>query len=176
MSDSNHIPSVQHDRAIWLSGQFDKSESSLHKYQMNYVGKFTLNMTIATSAYLKSIWHTRSINTNIDCPALFGSEPGNISHTHKYMYQNPRTALTAYDYLTMVDDCAVFRATRGYIMHPISQDELDFPLAFSILMYTDVEQVERLLRAVYSPHNYYCIHVDIKAADEVHMAMRAIAR
>ena len=42
-------------------------------------------------------------------------------------------------------------------------------------MYTDAEQVERLLRAIYRPQNIYCIHVDRKSPSHVHNAMRAIA-
>ena len=43
-------------------------------------------------------------------------------------------------------------------------------------MYKDVQQTERLLRAIYSPQNYYCIHVDTKSADVIHEAIKAIAR
>ncbi len=39
-------------------------------------------------------------------------------------------------------------------------EERGFPLAFSVLLYEEAEQAERLLRAVYRPHNVYCIHVD----------------
>ena len=165
-----------HQRAIWLSGQEDASDVSSHKYHRNHIERLPLNMSIASVDYLESIRHVRTINTAIDCPALFEGEAANVSAAHDYMYQNRRSELTAFDYLTMADDCAVFRSSRGYIMHPTSKEELDFPLAFSFLMYTDVEQVERLLRAIYAPQNYYCIHIDLKAADEVHMAMRAIAR
>ncbi|XP_045214018.2 N-acetyllactosaminide beta-1,6-N-acetylglucosaminyl-transferase-like [Mercenaria mercenaria] len=40
--------------------------------------------------------------------------------------------------------------------------EYAFPMAFSILVYRDIEQVERLLRLIYRPHNFYCIHLDNK--------------
>ena len=33
-------------------------------------------------------------------------------------------------------------------------------LCYSILFYKDVDQVESLLRAIYRPHNFYCLHVD----------------
>ena len=53
-------------------------------------------------------------------------------------------------------------------MEPLSQEAANFPLAFSILMYKDVFQVERLLRAIYMPQNYYCIHV--KQSDQLQTA------
>ena len=39
---------------------------------------------------------------------------------------------------------------------------------FSILFYKDLDQVVRLLRAIYRPQNYYCLHLDKKAPAEMH--------
>ena len=37
----------------------------------------------------------------------------------------------------------------------------DFPLAYIILVETsEIEQVERLLYSIYTPDNFYCLHVD----------------
>jgi len=58
----------------------------------------------------------------------------------------------------------------------LSSEEAEFPLAFSIAMYRDVEQTERLLRAIYQPQNLYCIHVDTKSPLLVHQTVAAIAR
>lgn len=71
--------------------------------------------------------------------------------------------------------CALFRDLRGYDKHKIDDLELNFPLAFSILTYNNVEQLERLLRTIYRPHNVYCIHVDSKSNKNVHAAIRSIA-
>ena len=73
---------------------------------------------------------------------------------------SPRPVLDDEDYLHLTKDCAAFRHARGYNRFPITLEEQEFPLALSILMYKDVEQTERLLRAIYRPHNVYCIHVD----------------
>lgn len=59
-------------------------------------------------------------------------------------------------------DCEHYKIGRGYILHPLSEMERNFPLAFSLIVYRDLEQTERLLRAIYRPHNYYCIHIDMK--------------
>ena len=74
------------------------------------------------------------------------------------------------------NNCNAFRTNRGYITQPLTQEEAEFPIAFSILMYKDVPQVERLLRAVYMPQNFYCIHIDSKATQEVKESMRIIAK
>ena len=58
----------------------------------------------------------------------------------------------------------------------LSVEEAEFPIAFSIAMFTDVEQTERLLRAIYQPQNLYCIHVDTKSSLLIHRTVAAIAR
>uniref|UniRef100_A0A672SC54 Glucosaminyl (N-acetyl) transferase 4 n=1 Tax=Sinocyclocheilus grahami TaxID=75366 RepID=A0A672SC54_SINGR len=52
----------------------------------------------------------------------------------------------------------------------------DFPLAFSLVVHQDVALVERLLRAIYMPHNIYCIHYDLKSSDDFISAMKGLAR
>ena len=41
----------------------------------------------------------------------------------------------------MTSNCEAFTAAHHYFDKPVSQEELDFPIAYSILMYKDVEQV-----------------------------------
>jgi len=50
-----------------------------------------------------------------------------------------------------------------------------FPLAFSMVIYRDIDQFERLLRVLYRPQNFYCIHVDRKAPAAFKAAAKAIA-
>ena len=75
----------------------------------------------------------------------------------------------------MTRDCDKFVETRGYITSPSSEEEKNFPLAFDILVFKDIEQFERLLRAVYRPQNIYCVHVDKKAKSTLHKAVGEIA-
>ncbi|XP_078000547.1 beta-1,3-galactosyl-O-glycosyl-glycoprotein beta-1,6-N-acetylglucosaminyltransferase-like [Glandiceps talaboti] len=74
-----------------------------------------------------------------------------------------------------VSECATFLQSRGYLDKPVTQEEVEFPLAFSIVMHKSVHQVEQLLRTIYRPHNVYCIHVDKKSPLQLHTAMHAIA-
>ena len=71
-------------------------------------------------------------------------------------------------------NCDNFKRENEFTLEPHSQEEADFPLAFSILIYKDVEQFVRLLRAVYRPQNFYCIHVDAKSPTNVSMAVESI--
>jgi len=71
-------------------------------------------------------------------------------------------------------NCSKFLSDRRYTRKPASEEELNFPLAYSILLFKDVEQFERLLRAIYRPQNFYCIHVDKKSEKSVQDAVGAI--
>jgi hypothetical protein len=86
-----------------------------------------------------------------------------------------RTRLKDADYMEMTKNCPTFIKDRGYIMHHLTKEEESFPIAYSILMYQNVEQFERLLRAIYRPQNIYCIHVDFKSRETIHNAVSGIA-
>lgn len=65
-------------------------------------------------------------------------------------------------------DCHSFKNGMGYSELNgciITDEEANFPIAYSLVVYNDAMQVERLLRAIYRPHNHYCIHVDNKSND-----------
>lgn len=53
--------------------------------------------------------------------------------------------------------CRYYRSIRGFESYPTTKFEEEFPIAFSILTYNNVEQFERLLRIIYRPQNSYCI-------------------
>ena len=57
----------------------------------------------------------------------------------------------------------------------MSDAERKFPLGFVITMHTAPQQVVRLLRVVYRPHNVYCIHPDAKASKMLADGMRQLA-
>ncbi|XP_071339163.1 beta-1,3-galactosyl-O-glycosyl-glycoprotein beta-1,6-N-acetylglucosaminyltransferase-like [Trachinotus anak] len=77
-------------------------------------------------------------------------------------------------YINATQDCREFQLSRKYLTIPLSQEEEDFPLAYSIVVHHKVDNFERLLRAIYAPHNIYCIHVDKKSEPSVFSAVMAI--
>ncbi|ESO90431.1 hypothetical protein LOTGIDRAFT_64882, partial [Lottia gigantea] len=77
-------------------------------------------------------------------------------------------------YSNVTKDCDKFTSQMGYITDSSSQEEKDFPIAFGILVFKDLDQVERLLRAIYRPHNVHCIHIDSKSSIEFYMALKSI--
>uniref|UniRef100_A0A3Q3G201 Beta-1,3-galactosyl-O-glycosyl-glycoprotein beta-1,6-N-acetylglucosaminyltransferase-like n=1 Tax=Labrus bergylta TaxID=56723 RepID=A0A3Q3G201_9LABR len=64
-------------------------------------------------------------------------------------------------YINATQDCRNFKRSRKYLTFPLSQEEEDFPLAYSIVVHH--KNFERLLRAIYAPQHFYCIHVDKKS-------------
>ena len=101
---------------------------------------------------------TRSVK-DVDCKALIQGDKMLLNSTKTYI--RPESFfLTDEQYLKGTRDCDTFIRQRGYITSPVNEEEAGFPLAFSIIMYKDMELTERLLRAIYRPQNFYCIHVE----------------
>ncbi|KAL1789006.1 beta-1,3-galactosyl-O-glycosyl-glycoprotein beta-1,6-N-acetylglucosaminyltransferase [Sigmodon hispidus] len=116
--------------------------------------------------------------SNINCTKVLQSDPEEIQKvklellTVKFRKQ-PRW--TPYDYINMTRDCASFIKMRKYIIEPLSKEEVDFPIAYSIVVHHKIEMLDRLLRAIYMPQNFYCIHVDKKAEESFLAAVMGIA-
>ena len=58
----------------------------------------------------------------------------------------------------------------------VSQTEKDFPLAYIFVVYTNAGQILRLLKAIYRPHNLYCIHPDARQGNEFASFFKAVAK
>ncbi|XP_063782324.1 beta-1,3-galactosyl-O-glycosyl-glycoprotein beta-1,6-N-acetylglucosaminyltransferase 3-like [Pseudophryne corroboree] len=77
-------------------------------------------------------------------------------------------------YLNLTRDCRYFKEFRKYITIPMSKEEEDFPIAYSMVIHEKIEMFERLLRAIYAPQNIFCVHVDEKSPTQFKEAVRAI--
>ncbi|XP_026851539.2 beta-1,3-galactosyl-O-glycosyl-glycoprotein beta-1,6-N-acetylglucosaminyltransferase [Electrophorus electricus] len=85
-----------------------------------------------------------------------------------------KTHISDKSYIELTNDCEVFRTTRKYLPLPLSEEEEAFPVAYSIVVHHKVQNFERLLRSIYAPQNFYCIHVDKKAPESVMTAINSI--
>lgn len=65
---------------------------------------------------------------------------------------------------------------RGYDDVCASEEEKDFPLAYSLVVHKSAWMVERLIRVLYSPSNVYCVHYDEKSSPQFASAMEGLAR
>lgn len=176
MSIDDGTQERRHSRTAWLPDHVNITDLLQTQRQPGHSPPQLWNFTDKPSTLPFGLPRRNPHLQNISCPALFQGNKSELSRAKDYMRKHKRIPVTEDDYLNMTENCDNFRRDRGYIMKPLSQEEYDFPIAYSILMYRDVEQMERLLRAIYMPQNFYCIHIDLNADDAIHMAMRAIVR
>ncbi|NXH33566.1 GCNT3 acetylglucosaminyltransferase, partial [Myiagra hebetior] len=56
---------------------------------------------------------------------------------------NRNASLTPGEYLNMTRDCRAFKETRRYIEFPLSQNEEEFPIAYSMVIHNKIDMFER---------------------------------
>ena len=119
--------------------------------------KLVANLNTIRLSNVLSYRQTRSLSVRgVTCPTLI---------TDKNLEIKLPATNTTTDRKSIVNEgnCKSYVLDNGYITSPITELEQNFPLAFSILIYTDFQQFEQLLRTIYRPQNIYCIHVDKKS-------------
>ncbi len=114
--------------------------------------------------------------TDVNCAKLFSNDKEELKKAELYQKKNTKVPIPDEEYPKLTRNCDTYKRERQYILQPLSQNEAEFPIAFSMVIFKDIEQVERLLRAIYRPQNYYCIHVDAKASQAIRDAMDSIAK
>ncbi|XP_017261169.3 beta-1,3-galactosyl-O-glycosyl-glycoprotein beta-1,6-N-acetylglucosaminyltransferase 3-like [Kryptolebias marmoratus] len=85
-----------------------------------------------------------------------------------------RPSLSEDFYINATKDCAAYIEKKSYITVPLSEEENNFPIAFSMVIHEKIEMFERLLRAIYAPQNIYCVHVDQKSPPQYQRAVKGI--
>ena len=131
-------------------------------------GKIIVNVENQTSTTRNALKEWRSLRDYsgiFNCPAILDGNKDAIERAKKYSYSNPRHPIQDSEFIELTKNCSTFKTERGYTDIPVSKEELAFPLAFSILFHKDLEQVENLLRTIYRPHNWYCLHLDADASE-----------
>uniref|UniRef100_UPI00398F4C34 beta-1,3-galactosyl-O-glycosyl-glycoprotein beta-1,6-N-acetylglucosaminyltransferase 7-like n=1 Tax=Pristiophorus japonicus TaxID=55135 RepID=UPI00398F4C34 len=102
------------------------------------------------------------------CPAIFNGE-GNICLLGASC-QKPETF--------QIQDpvnCSRIVLEHHFITSHLSQEEASYPLAYIITIHKELEMFVKLLRAIYSPQNVYCIHVDQKSSDDYKRKVKSLA-
>src|SRR6218665_1072519 len=138
---------------------------------INDEGTFSTSYTIGNLMY-DDIPQVRV--TAVNCGQLIVGDRSEQKKAEIYQKQHPKIVRSDKEIYSEALNCSKFLSDRRYIRKPASEEELNFPLAYSILLFKDVEQFERLLRAIYRPQNSYCIHVDKKSPKSVQDAVGAI--
>ncbi|KAF7669194.1 hypothetical protein LDENG_00230720 [Lucifuga dentata] len=109
------------------------------------------------------------------CSAIIAGELQEKKGELQVLLSSKRRKLLSEEfYLNLTRDCNGYIEDRGFITTPLSVEEKDFPIAYSMVIHEKTEMFERLLRAVYAPQNIYCVHVDQKSSEQFKNAVKAI--
>ena len=98
----------------------------------------------------------RNYSDVIDCASLFHTNSSHITVAKEMTKRHPRRPIEDIHFINLTRNCEKIKRKRGYI----TEMNHSFPIAYSILFYKELEQVEYLLRAIYRPQNIYCLHLD----------------
>uniref|UniRef100_A0A0B7AVB9 Uncharacterized protein n=1 Tax=Arion vulgaris TaxID=1028688 RepID=A0A0B7AVB9_9EUPU len=149
---------------------FNASEN--HFYNQDLVNQFEQN---ALGNSLPTVYTKKWVGfpdiDGVDCQKALRSK------TKNDQFPQSVKRIRASQYILDSQNCNVFLNKYGFNRYPkASEEEKEYPIAFIILFYKDLDQVLFLLRALYHPHNVYCLSVDTKASIEFFEAVRSITR
>ncbi|XP_052676463.1 N-acetyllactosaminide beta-1,6-N-acetylglucosaminyl-transferase-like [Crassostrea angulata] len=133
---------------------------------------FLTNMTLR---YVRNPGPMKIVQ-DVDCQQIIEGKDDYIAHVSELMKEMEYTFLSDSEIEELAMNCDKFLNTFDSNRFIVSKIELDFPIAYSILTYKDVVQIEKLLRAIYRPHNVYCIHMDRSSGLSLHNAIKAISK
>ena len=111
----------------------------------------------------------------VNCQSLVEGDRSERSSAKFYTKNHPRKTIHDHHFIHFTQNCALFKQRRGYVEKALSEEEETFPIAFSILFYQELQQVERLLRAIYRPQNLYCLHLD-GYSESLYLATQSLVR
>ncbi|XP_070618257.1 beta-1,3-galactosyl-O-glycosyl-glycoprotein beta-1,6-N-acetylglucosaminyltransferase 3 [Erythrolamprus reginae] len=114
---------------------------------------------------------------NISCSGIIRGDAraAGDALVSKLRWKHKRLVLDETFYLNLTKDCRNFKERRRFIGFPLSEEEENFPIAYSMVIHENIEMFERLLRSIFAPQNVYCVHVDRKSPELFQRAVQAIA-
>ncbi|XP_044030428.1 beta-1,3-galactosyl-O-glycosyl-glycoprotein beta-1,6-N-acetylglucosaminyltransferase 4-like isoform X2 [Siniperca chuatsi] len=112
---------------------------------------------------------------NINCLAIYDMEPVEVGKS-LIIRRNQVVEDKDESLVNLTSNCPLFIKSRGYDDVKVSEEEKDFPLAYSLVVHKYAWMVERIIKVLYTPSNIYCIHYDQKSSAEFISAMEGLAR
>lgn len=117
----------------------------------------------------------RRLVADVDCRRIIEGDENYIKNVSKLMKNKKFKFKSDAEIADVAKNCDKFLRHYDYRNFYVTREELDFPIAYSLLTFKDAIQTELLLRSIYRPHNVYCIHIDKSADQSLHRAMKNIA-
>ncbi|XP_010222893.1 PREDICTED: LOW QUALITY PROTEIN: beta-1,3-galactosyl-O-glycosyl-glycoprotein beta-1,6-N-acetylglucosaminyltransferase 4-like [Tinamus guttatus] len=130
-------------------------------------GIYLVECFLSTSSFVRNRYSylRNDFHYEINCSSIYEQEPGEIGKSLEIRRK----------YIIDLDDEDIV-ALRKYHLKPVSAEEENFPLAYSLVVRKDAVMVERLIHSLYSHQNIYCIYYDQKAAKSFKSAMNNLAK
>lgn len=140
-------------------------------------GIYFVEPLLSTSSFVQNKYTHLKTGTQceINCSSIYNLEPAEISKTLQ-IKRKEIIDLEDEDVVGLTSDCQVYRTIRGYHLKPVSLEEKEFPLAYSLVVHKDAIMVERLIHTIYSHQNVYCIHYDQKSSSTFKHALDNLAK
>ncbi|XP_039614362.1 beta-1,3-galactosyl-O-glycosyl-glycoprotein beta-1,6-N-acetylglucosaminyltransferase 4-like [Polypterus senegalus] len=113
-------------------------------------------------------------HNNVNCTAIYHLDPVEIGKSLEIQKRNNIHSEDS-NILALTANCQRYLQLRKYSDKPVSEEEYQFPLAYSLVVHKQAEMVERILHAIYMPQNIYCIHYDMKSSPKFIIAVRSLA-
>ncbi|KAJ7986998.1 hypothetical protein DPEC_G00334200 [Dallia pectoralis] len=111
---------------------------------------------------------------DVDCNGIYEMDPVEVG---KSLAIRKRIIVEELDesLVNRTSNCSDYFHSRGYASVRVSNEEKAFPLAYSLVVHKSASMVEKILRAIYTPNNIYCIHYDRTSSERFMRAMESLA-
>ncbi|CAF3700939.1 unnamed protein product [Adineta steineri] len=123
--------------------------------------------------------HVQPFYYPVSCQKLFESDSNEFKYVQTLLStsKSPKN-ISDNQYNITKEQCDIYRSERfdQSFHHEDILVNRQFPLAFNILLHDNVQQFERLLRLIYRPQNFYCVHVDSSALWSVFESVKSIVQ
>ncbi|CAF1421171.1 unnamed protein product, partial [Adineta steineri] len=123
--------------------------------------------------------HVQPFYYPVSCQKLFESDSNEFKYVQTLLStsKSPKN-ISDNQYNITKEQCDIYRSERfdQSFHHEDILINRQFPLAFNILLHDNVQQFERLLRLIYRPQNFYCVHVDSSALWSVFESVKSIVQ
>jgi len=109
-----------------------------------------------------------------NCDKLFSKDPFEVQKQKCYM-SRWKNSFQDSDLLAATSNCSWVDDYFSSNLY-VTELEKSFPIAFTFLIHNSPQQVVRLLRVLYRPHNQYCFAPDLKSSKEFQEIFKNLAR
>lgn len=111
-----------------------------------------------------------------NCSLLFRGDSKEVQHirNENALWNGDKFDRGFYD-MAIYGNCTKIRSEFMNNLY-VSNEELEFPLAFSLNIHENPQQIFRFLKVIYRPHNLYCLQYDQKSANVLKTATNNLAK